>query len=71
MQLDLYRLELKPAWMLSRSLRAQLLLRQYILDVEDLAPREDVTPGVPDEPGEATRTRGGLIVGFSMTHFSN
>jgi hypothetical protein len=70
-QLNFYRLDLKPAWMLSRSLRAQLLLRQYIIDVEDLAPREDVTPGVPDEPGEATRTRGGSIVGFSITHFSN
>ena len=69
-QLDFYRLELKPAWMLSRSLRAQLLLRQYIIDVGDLAPREDVTPGVPDEPGEATRTRGGLTIGFSMTYFS-
>ena len=70
-QLDLFRLELKPAWMLSRSLQAQLSFRQYIVDVEDLAPREDTQPGVPDASGVATRTRGGLIIGFSLTHYSN
>jgi hypothetical protein len=70
-QFDLYRLELKPAWMLSRSLQAQLSFRQYIIDVEDLARRKDVTPGVPDTPGLATRTRGGSTIGFSLTHFSN
>ena len=70
-QLDFYRLELKPAWMLSRSLQAQLSFRQYIIEVEDLAPRDDVKPGVPDAPGAATRTRGGLTIGFSLTHFLN
>jgi len=70
-QVDLYRLELKPAWMLSRSLQAQLSFRQYIIDVEDLAPREDPPPGVPDASAVATRTRGGSTIGFSLTLFSN